>query len=1017
MIDIQRLPLGPMALLLLALAGCGQEQPPSTDRTPPAAQAAPAWIWAASELDADELLFRRTFEHSDPGVAARIVGTCDNWMVVSLNGVAVGAHGAWEEVVAGDVTELLTVGENRLEVRARNEGGPAGLCLRLELDGRPALVTDGAWQVAPPERADGEGWSPVAVLGAVGAAQLPWSGKVTLASFDDPGRMASGDPEAPQAPTPVDSIALLPGFEAELLYSVHSEHQGSWVSLATDPRGRLYASDERGRGLHRITPAAPDDPDALTLVEPINVDVSGAQGMCWAFDSLYVNAAGQGVYRLRDTDGDDRLDDAELLIEIGDAGEHGPHAIVPSADGEGLWFVGGNHTRPPDFERSRAPSNWGEDLLLPRQWDPSGHARGRLAPGGWIARCASDGTEIEIISTGYRNQYDIAAAPDGELFTYDADMEWDLGLPWYRPTRICHVTSGSEFGWRAGSGKWPSHYEDSLPAALEIGPGSPTGLLFGTGAAFPARYQRALYALDWTFGTIYAIHLEPSGSSYTATKEEFAFGKPLALTDAVVGVDGALYFTVGGRGIQSALYRVRYVGEESTEPATASPGERSARDARRALESFHARIDPAALDAAWPALSSEDRFLRFAARVAIESQPVESWRERALSEGDPRARAVALIALARQGAASDRGPLLAALAALDLATLDEEDLLIALRAFALSFTRHGAPTPEERRLCADVLEPLLPHDSPPVNAELVRLLVYLEAPGVVAKALDLMTSETPEPLPAWAELIERNDSYGRPIAKMLADLPPVRALGIAFPLRNAVAGWTPALRERYFEFVVEASEHPGGHSYARFLENMRDDAASGLTPAERRVLADLIGAPLMAAPPADIEPPRGPGRQWSLEEAVAAVGSELTERDLESGRNLYHAAACSMCHRFDGQGGAMGPDLTSVANNFSIPDLLEAIVEPSKVISDQYGSHTVTTHDGRSAVGILVESEDEVTIYPRAVDAEPASFPRSEVATIAASTTSQMPAGLVDALSPEELRDLIAYLLAGGEEP
>ena len=46
-----------------------------------------------------------------------------------------------------------------------------------------------------------------------------------------------------------------------------------------------------------------------------------------------------------------------------------------------------------------------------------------------------------------RNTYDFALNADGEMFVYDADMEWDMGSPWYRPTRVCHATSGSEFGW------------------------------------------------------------------------------------------------------------------------------------------------------------------------------------------------------------------------------------------------------------------------------------------------------------------------------------------------------------------------------------------------------------------------------------------------------------------------------------------------------------------------------------------------------------------------------------------
>ena len=55
-----------------------------------------------------------------------------------------------------------------------------------------------------------------------------------------------------------------------------------------------------------------------------------------------------------------------------------------------------------------------------------------------------------------RNPFDIAFNHDGELFTYDADMEWDIGEPWYRPTRVNHIISGAEFGFRNGSAKWPA---------------------------------------------------------------------------------------------------------------------------------------------------------------------------------------------------------------------------------------------------------------------------------------------------------------------------------------------------------------------------------------------------------------------------------------------------------------------------------------------------------------------------------------------------------------------------------
>ena len=100
-----------------------------------------------------------------------------------------------------------------------------------------------------------------------------------------------------------------------------------------------------------------------------------------------------------------------------------------------------------------------------------------------------------------------------------------------------------------------------------IGPGSPTGVAFGYGAKFPAKYQDALFICDWSYGKLYAVHLTPERQRPTRpTLEEFVTGTPLPLTDVVINPkDGAMYFTIGGRKTQSGLYRVTYVGaEEST---------------------------------------------------------------------------------------------------------------------------------------------------------------------------------------------------------------------------------------------------------------------------------------------------------------------------------------------------------------------------------------------------------------------------------------------------------------------
>ena len=117
-----------------------------------------------------------------------------------------------------------------------------------------------------------------------------------------------------------------------------------------------------------------------------------------------------------------------------------------------IWTVLGNYCATPAAIAETSPhANWSEDSVLERIWDPRGHAVGKMAPGGLVLRTDLDGAEWEIVAGGFRNPYDLDFTTDGELFTYDADMEWDIGTPWYRSPRFVHVVSGGEFGWRGGS--------------------------------------------------------------------------------------------------------------------------------------------------------------------------------------------------------------------------------------------------------------------------------------------------------------------------------------------------------------------------------------------------------------------------------------------------------------------------------------------------------------------------------------------------------------------------------------
>ena len=151
---------------------------------------------------------------------------------------------------------------------------------------------------------------------------------------------------------------------------------------------------------------------------------------------------------------------------------------------------------------------------------------------------------------GYRNSYDFDFNADGELFTYDSDMEWDMGLPWYRPTRIVHATGGSEFGWRSGAGVWPWYFADSA-AECRCRSGFARWRDVRLWREVSAKYRKAFFACDWTFGTIYAIHLEPEGSSYKAVKEEFLSRNALPLTDLVIGNESARCISRSAAGTPS----------------------------------------------------------------------------------------------------------------------------------------------------------------------------------------------------------------------------------------------------------------------------------------------------------------------------------------------------------------------------------------------------------------------------------------------------------------------------------
>ncbi len=959
----------------------------------------PNWIWSSrSATDNQTVYLRKTFD-AKTGQKTTIAATCDNEMIVFVNGKKVASSINWENPKLVDISAHLVDGVNLVAVQARNEGeGSGAFVAKITIDDagtKKEIVTDSSWKISEAKPAGWDGstkfddssWATAQVIAAAGKG--PWAGAIKADTLDN--TVPLKEPEA----TPVSAIKVKEGFKVELLYSVPMAEQGSWVATCFDDKGRMIASDQYGK-LYRVTPPAIGGAAEDTKIESIPVDLGEAQGLTYAFGSLYVvtnsDRYPRGLYRVKDTNRDDTFDKVELLRAFpNEGGEHGPHAVLPGPDGKSLYVVVGNQTALTKMDNSRVPLQWQEDNLLP-PLTGHGFMAGVKAPGGWIAKTDPDGKSWELIASGFRNQYDAAFNRDGALFTFDADMEWDFSLPWYRPTRVCEAVSGGEFGWRAISKKWPVRWEDSVPPVVDIGPGSPTGVTFGYGANFPQKYQDALFISDWSYGKMYAVHLKPQGAGYGAEFEEFVTASPLPVTDlAISPKDGAMYFLIGGRRVQGGLYRVTADKGKVAGPIAAKP---PLLDLRRKLEAFHGKKDTKAVAAAWPYLGHADRLIRFAARTAIEHQPVSQWKDKALAEKDPRASLTALMALARS-AGDDKSvlnPILAALHRIDFAKLSAEDRETWVRDYQLAFCRLGAPEEKARLAVAAKLGALFPTKEPMLDVDLCELLAYLGDAAFLPKAIAILESA-----PTQEEQISH-----------------------AKNLRFVKAGWTPDLRERFFKWIcLRAPTYKGGAGFAAFIKEIKRDAMSVLSEDEKAALKPVLDAKPDTSSPQFNFVAKADAKNWTVADIdpLLAVGLE-GGRNFDNGRNVFGGAVCFVCHRFGNEGGAIGPDLSSVAGKYSPRDLLTHIIEPSKEISDQYGQIEVTLLDGSKKYGRIMNlSGDSISLNVNMMDPNAnEDIDRKKIKSMEPSKTSMMPPGLLNTCSDKDILDLLAYLLSKGDK-
>jgi hypothetical protein len=241
-----------------------------------------------------------------------------------------------------------------------------------------------------------------------------------------------------------DRFELPPNFH---IYRVAGpELSGGSYDLCFDGESRLLAGD--GTAVRRLI----DVYDSFEVIAT-GLGWRGPQGLLVWGDRLYA-VGGDGVQLFEGYRSGKLVHRGRLGAKFNTGGDHDAHTILRDFDNH-LYFMAGNGAGIEDRRHITEPTS---PCLFERQAS--------------VFRVSPDGQRWEFIARGGRNPPSLGMNYLGELFSWDSDMEWHVGLPWYRPTRLNHWLCGGDQGWQE-VGAYPPYHLDNLPGILETGRGSP----------------------------------------------------------------------------------------------------------------------------------------------------------------------------------------------------------------------------------------------------------------------------------------------------------------------------------------------------------------------------------------------------------------------------------------------------------------------------------------------------------------------------------------------------------------
>ncbi|MFM1996187.1 MAG: hypothetical protein RLZZ111_574, partial [Planctomycetota bacterium] len=175
------------------------------------------------------------------------------------------------------------------------------------------------------------------------------------------------------------------------------------------------------------------------------------------------------------------------------------------------------------------------------------------------------------------------------------------------------------------------------------------------------------------------------------------------------------------------------------------------------------------------------------------------------------------------------------------------------------------------------------------------------------------------------------------------------------------------------------------------------------------VVAALLQVGAALAAPADTSSPA-----WTADFVRQALAEARDQGDARRGAGVFNAATtgCTSCHKVAGQGGAVGPELTTIAKCLAPEEIVESVYWPARAVKPEYRAYAFTLTDGRVLQGIVKEEKAEAVVVVDATGKSHSIAPadideRTEVGSL-------MPANVFTALPADDRRDLVRYLLELG---